>query len=659
MRTFFLLLLPVLALASERDMAEWVLRWEGVLTIEGQRQPIRDLSQLPAGEVRILGVDLTGTVMPPTELVKLAGLTHLRDLFLPGPVWNPGGGNENANYVFQTLAKLTNLERLYVGWHFATTINIRDEGITALRGLTKLKDFRCSQCTLSKVDFSSFASLRSLDLNNTPFTDAGLESLANLKQLRRLLLRDTLVTDEGLKHLAELTQLEELDLSGTRITDKGIASLRKLTLMRVLSVRGAQATDASLDVFAGMTNLRALDLYRTRITNAGVARLSSLPQLTDVDLRYTRVTSNGVEALRAALPQAKVQFIGAATMRAKDTGAARPVSDTEEGVAAWVKAIGGKASLEDGHLRVVDLATTPVSDAQLAFLSKLSRLEELHLQATQVGDLSIQALAGLPRLRLLDLSNSTVSDAGLATLAKLGSLEVLRLAGTLVEGQVEGLGLDQLAALPNLRELDLGATRLDDRALPGVGKLTGLTRLRLSYTEISDGGLQHIAGLQKLESLQLAGTDIGDAALVHIGKFTHLRELNLNQTRFTDDALVALKPLVNLERIEMFRTRAGNAGTGVLASLKKLKVINLDYTAVDDKGLVALQSLPAMKELSLDNANVTDLGIASLKAMPSLTSLNLYHTLVSEKGYDELKKTLPSCRIVFDRDSALPNRRTR
>ena len=109
----------------------------------------------------------------------------------------------------------------------------------------------------------------------------------------------------------------------------------------------------------------------------------------------------------------------------------------------------------------------------------------------------------------------------------------------------------------------------------------------------------------------------------------------------------------------MFRTRAGNATTAVLASFKNLKAMNLDYSAIDDKGLVALQAHPALRELSLDNANVTDQGIASLKAMPSLTSLNLYHTLVSEKGYDELKKTLPSCRIVFDRDSALPNRRTR
>jgi len=43
--------------------------------------------------------------------------------------------------------------------------------------------------------------------------------------------------------------------------------------------------------------------------------------------------------------------------------------------------------------------------------------------------------------------------------------------------------------------------------------------------------------------------------------------------------------------------------------------------------------------------------------MVNLRSLSLYHTLVSEKGYEQLKAALPDCRIVFDRDSSLPNRR--
>ena len=43
--------------------------------------------------------------------------------------------------------------------------------------------------------------------------------------------------------------------------------------------------------------------------------------------------------------------------------------------------------------------------------------------------------------------------------------------------------------------------------------------------------------------------------------------------------------------------------------------------------------------------------------MPNLKVLNLYHTLVTEKAYNELKTSLPSCQIIWDRESSLPNRR--
>ena len=55
---------------------------------------------------------------------------------------------------------------------------------------------------------------------------------------------------------------------------------------------------------------------------------------------------------------------------------------------------------------------------------------------------------------------------------------------------------------------------------------------------------------------------------------------------------------------------------------------------------------------------MTDSGAAALKSMAGLESPNLYHTLVTEKVMQELKAALPSCEIVFDRDSALPNRRS-
>jgi len=114
----FSLLSTLAQAATPREIAECAIRWEGRVTLEGNRQRVTDVSQLPADGFEIVGIDLTGAVMRPAELEKLNGLVTLRELYLPGPIWNPGGGNEDANEVFKIIGGLKHLQKLYVGWHY-------------------------------------------------------------------------------------------------------------------------------------------------------------------------------------------------------------------------------------------------------------------------------------------------------------------------------------------------------------------------------------------------------------------------------------------------------------------------------------------------------------------------------------------------------------
>jgi hypothetical protein len=56
----------------------------GRVTLSGARTPINDLLQLPSGDFQIESLDLVGTLAAPKELEKIAGLTALRELYLPG-----------------------------------------------------------------------------------------------------------------------------------------------------------------------------------------------------------------------------------------------------------------------------------------------------------------------------------------------------------------------------------------------------------------------------------------------------------------------------------------------------------------------------------------------------------------------------------------------
>ena len=113
-------------------------------------------------------------------------------------------------------------------------------------------------------------------------------------------------------------------------------------------------------------------------------------------------------------------------------------------VAGWVRAIGGRAVIEDGRLREISLASTGVSDELLRNLEGLKHLRKLALGSTEIGNLGVQHLATLTGLEELDLDGATISDEGLAPLAGLTDLRELWLSHT----PITGSGLEVPAGPP-------------------------------------------------------------------------------------------------------------------------------------------------------------------------------------------------------------------
>ena len=62
---------------------------------------------------------------------------------------------------------------------------------------------------------------------------------------------------------------------------------------------------------------------------------------------------------------------------------------TDRLVADWVTALGGTVKFADGRVREISLAGTPVSDAQLAYLSAAGQVEKLNLETTETGDMPL------------------------------------------------------------------------------------------------------------------------------------------------------------------------------------------------------------------------------------------------------------------------------
>jgi hypothetical protein len=101
-----------------------------------------------------------------------------------------------------------------------------------------------------------------------------------------------------------------------------------------------------------------------------------------------------------------------------------------------------------GHVTHVWLPlSSKVTDATLAHVGRLTRLQELFVRSPYVSDAGLEHLKGLTNLTDLTLAGRQVTDAGLVHLMKLTSLSKLWLPGA----RVTDAGMNELKrALPTL-----------------------------------------------------------------------------------------------------------------------------------------------------------------------------------------------------------------
>ena len=637
------------AAQADRDVAQWTLLHGGRVGLQGAARPIATLDQLASGDAfEVTLVDWVGVNAVPEDLARLAGLAKLRELRLPGPIWNRNAdGGKDLSGEMRHLAKLGTLERITFSDHFLDNIRFRDEGLIAIGSLDNLRELSLRQAQIKGPGLKPFHLLESLDISLCPVKDEGFTAVGNMKRLRRLWAANTLITSASLERLSGLTHLEDLDLSGTEIDDAGIAQLAGLKQLRRLQLANTNLTDAALETIASLPVLEELNLYRTKATNAGIARLKGLSKLHDVDLRYTRATAAGVAELTAG-GRVRVALSAVPSTRRDAPPPAPPAGANPSAVVAWIRSLGGTVS-PDGS--AVSLRGTAIGDRGLDALGALgATLRKLDLSGTGIGDAGIASLARLPLLEELDLASTSTTDRGLSAL-KAPRLHKLVLDNTYVEGT--GLQASEL-----LMALDLLGAPVSDAGLEAIVRAApALHRLHLGETDVTGAGLASLRGLSKLTHLDLAATEVDDEGLKHLGKLAGLTFLRLRETRLSDAGLAQLSGLASLAYLDLGRTRISNTGMPHLAKLGALRTLVLEYAEVDDAGLAPLAALGALRNLNLDSTNVTDAAMERLGGYASLTQVNLYHTLVTIEGVTQLKKSRPACQVIWDPQSGAVNRR--
>lgn len=187
--------------------------------------------------------------------------------------------------------------------------------------------------------------------------------------------------DEIIESVGKLPDLTCLSLKGTQATDRAMGVVGKLGKLELLMMTDAAVSDAGIAQLKGLKALRILHATNAGLTDASLASLAALPRLTVLGLVGNRFTDRGLAS------------------------------------------VGGMVGLESVH---VGMGETDITDAGVAHLRKLSKLENLSLQKTKITDAGLRELVGSKHLVGLWVNGTAVTQQGIDRLrAELPGLKVV------------------------------------------------------------------------------------------------------------------------------------------------------------------------------------------------------------------------------------------
>src|SRR5581483_4152586 len=129
---------------------------------------------------------LVGTNINPPELVRLTGLTRLKSLTLPGPMWNPNAGaNTDYSKELKHIAGIRSLEELKFSDTYLESIKFEDAGIEAITALGPGLRVRSLEDTQVRARYlGAFKNPEPLGHVYCPVNDEGLRQLRGLTRLK-------------------------------------------------------------------------------------------------------------------------------------------------------------------------------------------------------------------------------------------------------------------------------------------------------------------------------------------------------------------------------------------------------------------------------------------------------------------------------------------
>lgn len=287
-------------------------------------------------------------------------------------------------------------------------------------------------------------------------------------------------------------------------------------------------------------------------------------------------------------------------------GASRVPNATPPGP-AWLRRSLGEHYFQ--NVVGVDLDKSAVSDADMAVIGKLTRVDTLSLNGTGISDAGLAHIRTWRYQRYLGLSTTQVTSAGLRHLEGMPVDTLI-----LEETKIDNAGLASIYRLPKLQILNLhgtGVTEID------AAKLPSLQFLSLRETRVHDGVVDELLKMNLQEWLDVTGTLISGEGLLRLRERLSPRP----DLMFDCDMLEFNQALDDSD------------------------AANRKWEQLVDR-MQLLHADGRLKLLDLSGSQITDDQLAGLDGLINVEMIDLRETQVTAEGVERFEQRHPRCKIA-------------
>lgn len=187
---------------------------------------------------------------------------------------------------------------------------------------------------------------------------------------------------------------------------------------------------------------------------------------------------------------------------------------------------------------------------------------------------------------------------------------------------------------------------LCDKAMKYVAGLTGLKKLNLDRSEVTDAGLSQAKTLVNLESMTLFSTLVKGKAFKDLTGLKKLHTINIPLNELTPDAYELFSVFPKLTTLDVGRCHPSEQAIKSIAKCTNL--IDLDVSGnrtVNDRTIKYLTTLKQLKSIRLYGTNVSLNGLAELKDLP-LKQIVLPEREYEKDKLDAVSKLFPNTNLI-------------